>query len=1074
MANDISISVKVANNSGAEFTALNTSLRTLKTNAGNAATGMRTLTTRTGAANLSIKSMKRSADDTALALDSLRTSAGDITVRATIHDDTTTGADQVKAAIDDLKRLGPVRLDVTFSGAAGDITATSDSLRSLKDNARDAGLSTQTLGTRAEVSAAKLELLKVAAGGAADKLDELRNHAALAAVALAELRARAASSATAVGSLRNRADAAGSRVTVLSGHTRTLTADLDTMGTSATHAGGSLSGLSGRIGSVSSSSNQASGSASHLTGALLSLAPAAVPVAASLAPMVAATGAAVIGLAALGAAVIPQVKKLSDLSAAMDTLASAQGQAGAASKKSIEEQQKASAALAGVPEETKRAAAAFGILRNDFNAWSDDLADFTMDPVTKSFAVVDAILPKFTPLAKGAAGQLDRLMTVAGGAVETRGFDTLMGKLDTYSNKVLKGAVDETVHFSRVLSQGDADNSAIAKFMDYARSQGPAAKELLEDLSKVLAHVTEAAADAGPGMLTVVDSLAKLIGAIPPALLGRLMQLYTAFKLIKLSSAGLVAVGTGASSLATKLGALRTASAGAGGGLAGVRAALATLSTGTKVAGALAVVAGVVLVMKQLSSSKDPAPNVDRLTTALGNFGRTGKLGGEAARVLGKDFGDLNAAVDRLSGGGSKMDHFNDSMNKVLSLGMAKSNSAKAAAKDIDGIDKALANLVSGGHADLAAEAVDRLSKEYAKTGKPTSQLTSKLDDYKSALADAKFESDLTADSMGLFGRQAQATQKQLDAQKQSADGLRQSIQALNDVNRAGLSAESDFEQAIDDATAAVKGHHHALTEVHGALDLNTQAARDAYKPLSDLAEKTDAAGTAARDQGKSWETVFGIYDRGRSKLISVAQQMGLTKNQAKALADQILKTPDKTAHLRGNIADLQAKINTAKKQLASLPKSRSAAVRADSSQLKNVIRDAQARINRLRGKTVPIIIQQTYTTSGTVYHEGGGYAHGGVVGAATGGPRSRLTLVGEQGPELVDLAAGSRVHTANATKQMLAGGVAGGGGSMRPIVVQLMLDGRILAERMVEPTRDLVLRKGRGDVQQMYGKRAG
>lgn len=58
------------------------------------------------------------------------------------------------------------------------------------------------------------------------------------------------------------------------------------------------------------------------------------------------------------------------------------------------------------------------------------------------------------------------------------------------------------------------------------------------------------------------------------------------------------------------------------------------------------------------------------------------------------------------------------------------------------------------------------------------------------------------------------------------------------------------------------------------------------------------------------------------------------------------------------------------------------------------------------------------------------GFAHGGVVGAAGGGPRSNLTMVGEQGRELVRLPAGSTVMPHGQTEAMLAGG--GGGGVVR------------------------------------------
>lgn len=58
---------------------------------------------------------------------------------------------------------------------------------------------------------------------------------------------------------------------------------------------------------------------------------------------------------------------------------------------------------------------------------------------------------------------------------------------------------------------------------------------------------------------------------------------------------------------------------------------------------------------------------------------------------------------------------------------------------------------------------------------------------------------------MGLFGVQAQSVQAKLEGQRQSADGLRQSINALNTAvltMRGGMRA---FEAAIDAADKAAK-----------------------------------------------------------------------------------------------------------------------------------------------------------------------------------------------------------------------------------------------------------------------------
>lgn len=96
------------------------------------------------------------------------------------------------------------------------------------------------------------------------------------------------------------------------------------------------------------------------------------------------------------------------------------------------------------------------------------------------------------------------------------------------------------------------------------------------------------------------------------------------------------------------------------------------------------------------------------------------------------------------------------------------------------------------------------------------------------------------------------------------------------------------------------------------------------------------------------------------------------------------------------------------------------------------------------------------------------GYAHGGIVGqAATGGARAGRTWVGEHGPELVDLPAGSRVHS-NPDSMRMAGQERA---SMPPIVVQLVADARLLAEVVVDPMRKIIGDEYGGSVQTALGR---
>ncbi len=77
------------------------------------------------------------------------------------------------------------------------------------------------------------------------------------------------------------------------------------------------------------------------------------------------------------------------------------------------------------------------------------------------------------------------------------------------------------------------------------------------------------------------------------------------------------------------------------------------------------------------------------------------------------------------------------------------------------------------------------------------------------------------------------------------------------------------------------------------------------------------------------------------------------------------------------------------------------------------------------------------------------------------------MTMVGEHGPELVQLPPGSRVNSNADTERMMGGA----GQAMGQLLVQLVLDGKVLVEQLVEPTRELVRNQGSGSVQSFYGQ---
>lgn len=705
---------------------------------------------------------------------------------------------------------------------------------------------------------------------------------------------------------------------------------------------------------------------------LISLAPALVPIAASLTSVALQAGAAGLAVGTFGLAVKSQLSGIGAAATAQGKYNDAVAKYGQFSKQAQAAQEASARSLDGMPIATQRATEGWLHLKDTFKSWSDSLAKFTMEPVTHSFAVAEQILPRLSPMVKGTSEQLNRLVTIAGGAVETPGFDAFMKRLSAFSTGVLKNATDDLVHFSRVLSEGGGDG-AVGQFLAYAKAEGPQVKQTLTDVAKAVENILKASAQAGPGMLQLVDDVAKLVAALPPSFVARVMEVYTAFRLFKLANTGISAVTTSIQALSTRLVALRAASAAAGGGVTGVRAALGTLSTGTKVAGAVGVIAGLAIAAYKLSDSNQKARiSVDDLSRSI----ETGLSKGHiASPVLDELRQGMSGVLKETDASASAWDKIGYSFSHWGSKFSDSASSTKAVANAQRDLGKAIGQIAQTQGVDKATQALALLNKEGAKVP------TKFLKDYNNAVADQAFQDQMAANSMGLFGNQAQQVQKKLDAQKQAVQGLQQAILDLNDANRAAMDAESNYQQSIDDATAMVKKHTKALSYSNGELNLGSQKAREAYGALSQLAANAEAASTATLQQTGSQEKANRILIDAHNRLVATAEKMGLNSQKAHQLADSLDSIKDPKIQVTVQTMQAEANLARAKAKVASFPKSaRTDANFAYQQALRN-LRYYQAQVDALHGKTIAVNVVTTRTNVGTVAHEGGQYsAYGGVI----------------------------------------------------------------------------------------------
>jgi multidrug resistance efflux pump len=188
---------------------------------------------------------------------------------------------------------------------------------------------------------------------------------------------------------------------------------------------------------------------------------------------------------------------------------------------------------------------------------------------------------------------------------------------------------------------------------------------------------------------------------------------------------------------------------------------------------------------------------------------------------------------------------------------------------------------------------------------------------------------------------------------------------------------------------------------------------------------------------------------------------------------DNALNRANRKRQLDADISTWQHKLAIARADLKKTSDQKAQAkLKADISDLTSKIARARGELANLNGKTATTYINTVMQT----FRQGerdfvNSRATGGVRGlsaAATGGVRSNMTLVGEHGPEVVNLAPGSHVRSNGDSRRLLGGG---GGGSGVPIQVNLVLDGRIVAKALIDPMRGEIADKG-GNVQSVLGRR--
>lgn len=264
------------------------------------------------------------------------------------------------------------------------------------------------------------------------------------------------------------------------------------------------------------------------------------------------------------------------------------------------------------------------------------------------------------------------------------------------------------------------------------------------------------------------------------------------------------------------------------------------------------------LVALQLASAamgESVSPAMGKLSKDLTEFGKSGKVGGEAARLFGDGLDDLKYDLSTLDTG--RWSDFSRSFAGVVEgatgMGAAMDQSLVHAKQRLTAIDQAMAQLVASGKTDQAAAAFERLKKVAADQGISVNELMRALPQYAAALDGA---TDAAGANAGATGQAATATAQlgdTLGVAIEKAGGFKQAWDEVTGKLRGSLDATIAAEQAIDDFSASLERNKNQW-------DLNTQAGRDNTNALTAGIEKAAEAAQAKYAETGSVEAANQVY----------------------------------------------------------------------------------------------------------------------------------------------------------------------------------------------------------------------
>lgn len=293
----------------------------------------------------------------------------------------------------------------------------------------------------------------------------------------------------------------------------------------------------------------------------------------------------------------------------------------------------------------------------------------------------------------------------------------------------------------------------------------------------------------------------------------------------------------------------------------------------------------------------------------------------------------------------------------------------------------------------------DKTQRSFQMLGSAGEEATVKLRGTGEAIGFIGLNISQSAEDFGKFSAAIGMARQDTDAL--AASMVDKLIGATLGLDRADLGVH----QSLTALSDTLKQNGLAIDKHTNSLFLNTKQGEENRGAILNVVSANVAQYDAQIKAGISAQDAAAAYDQNTAALESQMRQAGYTQAQIDGLIGKYRGVP-KNVDTDIEIHGLAEAINNLDHTL----------------RLINGLHDTSV--------TVTTYFRTVGSSTGAPGGLRGGvaaYAHGGVIGAEGGGPRSNLTLVGEQGPELVSLPYGSTVHSAGDSMRMAARSAQGG-----------------------------------------------